>query len=290
MEDQEATLNDGSDAVVLFDSSPDSPAPVEATETADSSAETLNTDTAEKGAEAEAAQDESGTEDPAVGQKAEDNLRFDQHPRFKELLTSNKEMQARLAELSAKLESQKPTQEATDFNAEFESLDKQLADGDIDLPEYNKQVRTLLKDQASAERQAAERQAQEQYQARELQDKFLQKRGYISDMLEKRSEDIEALIAADPLHDRVSAAMELRLADIESGQEAAIKEAVEKAVKDTEQKMLANFKAKQSARSLGEGARSAEPDGDALLKDTSKHGGVKAVIADRLKAFRSKAT
>lgn len=286
MEDQNTTLNDGSDAAVLFDSSPDSPVSEESTETSDSSAETLNTDTEAKEEGAETA-GESGKEATEEG-KTEEDVRFDQHPRFKELHKSNKEMAARLAEMSAKIESLTANPADTrDFDAEFKKLDDDLESGDLSIAQHSAKTRKLSQEQAAEERESARRQEREQYQARELQDKFLKDRPYLTELLESNADEIAALIAESPMHDNVSAAMELRIKQLETANEKAIAEAVAKATKETEQKMLANFKAKQSARSLGEGARAAsEPDPDAALKDTGKHGGVKNTLAERLKARR----
>lgn len=278
----EETLNEAS---VLFDSSPDSQTSTETTEVADSSAETQNTDTAEEGETVE--ETEVVAETPE--ETPEENVRFDQHPRFKELHSSNKELKEQLAALSSKLEEMNP-QEQTDFDSKFSDLDNKLEEGDITLAEFNKQSRALMQEQTAFERQQATETAQAQSRTRELQDKFLKDHDYLNDLLKSKPDEIGALIDANPLHDQVSAAMELRIKELETGQETAVKEAVEQAVKAKEQEMLKNFKAKQSARSLGEGARSAEPDANALLKDTSQHGGVKNVLAERLKARRTQAT
>lgn len=278
----EETLNEAS---VLFDSSPDSQDSTESTETADSSAETQNTDTAEEGETVE--ETEVAAETPEA--TPEENVRFDQHPRFKELHSSNKELKEQLAALSSKFEAQNP-QEQTDFDGKFSDLDNKLEEGDITLAEFNQQSRALMQEQTAFERQQATETAQEQSRTRELQNKFLKDHGYLNDLLQSKPDEIESLIADNPLHDQVSAAMELRIKELETGQETAVKEAVEQAVKAKEQEMLKNFKAKQSARSLGEGARSAEPDANALLKDTSQYGGVKNVLAERLKARRTQAT
>lgn len=278
----EETLNEAS---VLFDSSPDSQESTEPAETVDPSAETQNTETAEEGETVE----ETTVAAETPEETPEENVRFDQHPRFKELHSSNKELKEQLAALSSKLEAMNP-QVQTDFDSKYSELDTQLEEGNITLAEFNKQSRALMQEQTAFERQQATDAAQEQSRARELQDKFLKDHGYLNDLLQSKPDEIESLIADNPLHDKVSAAMELHIRELEAGTEKAVKEAVDQAVKAKEQEMLKNFKAKQSARSLGEGARSAEPDANAMLKDTSKHGGVKNVIAERLKARRTQAT
>lgn len=275
MPDTDTTINpgSGSDAVVLFDSSPDSP-PEPQAETP--SAETQNTEPA------------TGTE-PNVEPQADEDTRFDKHPRFKQLLSSEKTLKQQIAAMEQKLAKlEAPPAPPRNFDAELDALDAKLAEGDIDLATHQKQTRQIQRELANYEREQAQRQTAEQYQARELQDAFLKDHGFVKELLDTRSDEIDALIQQYPLHDSLSAALALRVKELETAQDATVQKAVAEAVAAKEKEMLANFKAKQTARSLSEDARSVTaPDLNAPLKDTAKMGGVKQALAGRLKALRS---
>lgn len=100
--------------------------------------------------------------------------------------------------------------------------------------------------------------------------------------------EIQKFMQENPGHNAISAHLFMTS---EAKVAARIAAEVEKAKKETEAKILANVKAKQSARVLGGGpAPSGAPKVDEDLKDTKSRGGVVATLADRLMARRKGGT
>jgi len=95
--------------------------------------------------------------------------------------------------------------------------------------------------------------------------------------------ELQRFMRDNPGHNAISAHKELT-----EGKriEAAKVEAAEKATKDAEEKAQKNFKAKQSARTVGAGPAVSPTTTDDTLKDTSKTGGFVATMAQKLAASR----
>lgn len=229
----------------------------------------------EKSSENDASDDDKSTDDS--------NTRFDKHPRFQELLKQQKEQKALIEDLQKKLAEAEPKR---DFDAELEALAGQLEEGDIDLKEYNAQVKSLAQEQADAERAAKDAEEQQQREIQVAQEGFLKEFPFISELLKDSPDEIEALKAANPIHDDATAAMALHIQQLEASKEAEIKEAVEKAVQEAQKKFEKNLAAKQSAKSLGSGP-AANPEPNNELKNTATAGGVRNVLAKRLASMRS---
>lgn len=96
-----------------------------------------------------------------------------------------------------------------------------------------------------------------------------------------KSGEIPKFMQANPGHNAISAHQMLTM-------EARIKEAADKAAKETEAKVLANVKAKRSATVLGAGpgTTGAPPAIDKELSDTKQSGGLTAVLTNRLQKMR----
>jgi len=276
----------------FMDSSPMGP---EELGIADPSAETQNTEAAED------TQSETETVvegEPEVKEEPKVEDRFDQHPRFKELIEAknslkgeNDTLKKQLQDLAARVDGI-TAPKGRDFEKDLSALEEKLEAGDLDLAAFAKEQRKILAEQGETDRQRLLAEINQQGQLQKSQEQFLTDHPYINDVLQTKYDDVQRLRQANPLHDDVSAAMAVKIRDLETAaqdfetaKEAAIKEAVEKAKKETEETVIKNFKAKQQARSLGSGSRPA-PDDDSL-KDTSQQGGVRNVLAASLRRMRA---
>lgn len=263
---------------------------------------------------------ESGTEPakPAEGEssgeplkgaaQSEDDSRFDKHPRWQEMLRERnesrekaialeaeirtiKEMMAQSQRVPERTQEQKPSR---DYDAEISKLDEQLESGDISLTEHRQKERAILRDQqreeASRIRQEAEKSVQtvlQQKTAQELQTKFLADNPRFMEL--KNAGKLDQIKKSDPygFHDDFSAYLAMQLQEAED----AKSKAVEQAIKETEDRVLKNMKAKRESMTLGPGPSSAPADDEKTppeLKNPKKFGGVTSVLASRLAAKRSK--
>lgn len=241
----------------------------------------LNTETATDTGKAKddpAKADEAAKEAEAKAKKADED-RFDKHPRFQQLLGKVKELEAKLASAPPEVKTSR------DFEGELKSLDEKLESGDLSLAEYQKQARTIAKEQSQAESDARAAEAQTKAQQQQLQTQFLTEHPYVAKLVSEQADAIADLKAANPLHDDISAAMVLHIKELEAGRDQAIKEAVEQAVKDTETRVRKDIEAKRTAKSLGAGPATPPQPADAL-SDTAKAGGRVSAIAQKLRTLR----
>ena len=103
------------------------------------------------------------------------------------------------------------------------------------------------------------------------------------------SGEIQRYIDAHPGHYPMSAHQALIAEKRDQAHKAEIEEARQKAVKETEARMTANFKAKAGADTLGSGPATGGGPVDkepAELKEPKKFGGLTQVLANRLKSRR----
>ena len=269
---QDPTLISTVDTPVAPVSSEPEPSPAQDS-SPDSSAETQNTDT---GKEEKAPEVKPVVEEP-------EELRFDKHPRFQELLKAKKTQAEEIAKLQAQLSSLSKPAETKDFDKELSELDAKLEEGDLSIAEHSKAVRQILREQQDAERQRLMSDLQQQQEAESFQKSFMEEHPYLKEFQEARSDELDEIRSTNRLHDTISAAMALRIKDLEAEIAKAEKQGFAKGQEQT----VKNFKAKQNARALSTGAR-AVPDNDlAELQDTKKRGGAANVIADRLRRIRS---
>ncbi len=95
-----------------------------------------------------------------------------------------------------------------------------------------------------------------------------------------KSGQIESFMRENPGHNALSAYYELTASK-------RTEEAIDKAVKAHEKKLMDQIKAKRNITVLGSGPSStAHAEEDSTLKNTTKHGGKLTVLADRLRGIR----
>lgn len=99
--------------------------------------------------------------------------------------------------------------------------------------------------------------------------------------------EVQKLMKEHPGHNPMSAYLVSAWDEREATFKTQIEEAVAKAKADTEKEVLAKIKAKQSASVLGGGpAIAPRGDVDPALADTKRHGGMTAVLANKLAQMR----
>lgn len=244
------------------------------------------------------------------GPDAGDDFRFDKHPRWQEMIKERNAERERAIALEAELKAHKELVErfreqqkqpetkvekpAKDYEAEFRKLDKALDIGDIDINEHRLQSGRLFREQAREEAKAlAESRVGEvlkEYQAKEQQRLEEERQRSVRDKQAKwlsenpkfnelsKDGTLERIRREDPfgLHDDYSAYLVWKASE----EKAA-------AVKEAEEKLLANLKAKRDAQTLASGpsATPSEPR-DPAMKDSKKFGGRTSVLAGKLAAMR----
>lgn len=268
-------------------------------------------------------QDVSGTEPakpddvsasaPAVDAKSApqgDLDRFDKHPRWQEMIKARDEAKDRSIALEAELkaikemmqqpsirqQAQQTETPARDYDAEISKLDDQLENGDLSLAQYNKATREIYAAQRQEEAQRYQQEAQRTVQqalqeksAQELRSKFIEKNPDYERLLKDGTLDRIASEDEFKIDNQYTAFLKHQIQELRSSQQALI----DKAVKETEERVLANFKAKQGALTLGQGPGAAPADADGKvppeLKNPKRFGGVTTVLANRLAARRQQA-
>ncbi len=273
---------------------------------------TLKTDGGDKGKETTSAvatqNDGEKTTETMQTQTEMDDTRFDKHPRWQEMIKQrNDERDARIA-AEARMKAleefhsrqtavQQKTQEPQrDFGTEFAKLDKALEDGDVDLNQYRSQLAKLSREQAQAdaksiisqEMDAIKKQQAEQVRAqtvKERESRFLADNPRFMEL--KNAGEFDKIKKEDPygFHDDLSAYHAFLAKEGTDKFKADLDAAVAKAVAETEEKVLAQIKAKQGAKTLGTGPASAPTDDIKAapeLKDPKRFGGRTKVLADRL--------
>ena len=296
MSDDQATLNVGSEVTGPADSSAASgnfdglieTIPSEQPEPA--SAETENTVQAEQQATEDVQVAEETAKEEAA--PAEDKPEpFHKHPRFQELIKRNKDYEAQLGEMRQQMEllARQSGQTDTKGNSledEFAALQQKLEDGDISMAEALAKQRELIEVGAQQRIESYLSQQQRETEAKRLQDEFLKAN---ADFVELRdSGELAPILAANPLHDNLSAYYAFKAQQAEQAREAAVKDAVAKAVKETEDRLRKEYTSKRNAASLGSTASHVVAPGNVPpeLQDTKKFGGMTQVLANRLRSMR----
>lgn len=288
MDPNDTTIN----TETVMDSSPMDSSPDRSHEP-EPSAETINTDTGEE--TTEAAEEVQAKEAEAKAKETEELDRFDKHPRFQKLLKENsefknqtKEFNRQIAELQKQLSHMQTPTKQRDYDAEINGLDEKLASGDLELSDYNKQVRKIEREKADAEWSLRLNEMEQKGRAQEYQAQFIKDYPYVDEFLKTRQDEISSIRGTNPIHDDLTAAIALKVQDLEAGQQQAIDDAVAKATKETEARVRKDYEAKRTARSLGSGPATT-PNQDDELKNTKAHGGAVQAIAARLARSRKTA-
>jgi hypothetical protein len=237
------------------------------------------------------------------------DTRYDKDPRFQKLIkTKNEqaeqlkgferresELLSRLDQLEAQLKqvatSSRPQVEEKDFDAEIVKLVNKLEEGEISQAQYELEKWKLGREREEAIQEAQVYEAQVQQEASKLKNEYLEAHPFVKELFKGRQAEIAAERRRFAINDDLSAALIVHIKDLESqvgNQEEIIQAAVEKATKEIETKIHADYKAKRTARSLGSAPAVPETlDEDAIMKDTSKFGGRTMALANLLKRHRS---
>lgn len=251
-------------------------------------------DTPEAKAAAEKAAADKAAEDAAAKEKA-DLDRFDKHPRFQELNQKVKDLQEKLqaaltpkeeaaAKATAKADEAKglPYKDITTMSKE-ELLEWQEDDpvgyaANLYQQIHHESREALKREAEEAEQQKANAQRTETVKA--TYQKYEAENPDFREMWD--SGKIKEFMDANPGHNAISAHMAMT-------SEARIKAAVEKAAKETEARVIANFKAKRNAEVISDGGTVKESGIPDELKNPDKYGGTTQALAARLERMRQAA-
>lgn len=245
---------------------------------------------------AKATEEKAAAEKAATDAKAKEDLdRFDKHPRFQELNQKvhdlTEKLQAALtpkqeaaAKATAKADEAKglPYKDITTMSKE-EVLEWQEDDpvgyaANLYQQIHHESREALKREAAEAEQQKATVQKTESIKA------TYQK--YESENPDFRAKwdagELQKFMDENPGHNAISAHMAMT-------SEARIRAAVEKATKETEARVIANFKAKRNAEVISDGGAVKEGGIPDELKNPDKYGGTTQAIAARLERARAAA-
>jgi len=211
----------------------------------------------------------------AQAKAAKEELRFDKHPRFQELIKGNKTLRDELKGLQSKFEeSQKPPDPNKKDSSRMteEEILEWMADDPIGYQKNQAdQIRADITKELSAKTQ--------EEKVLKTFDDYVAGNDTFNDMWD--SGEIQKFIDTNPGHSSISAHMAMTM-------QSRIDEAVKAAQKETEARVIKNFQAKKGASVLSGGptstgtAHTIAPE----LKDPKKYGGINTVLAQRLKERR----
>jgi len=239
-------------------------------------------DSAEPGTKEEPDKDLSGQED-----------RFDKHPRFKELVQQREELKEQVAKMSGQLEvltkqgesrqPEQPKQVPKDYKDVTEYLDKpeELTDWFNEDPvgfmaNFAKQVRTETANDLQT------RQSQESLK-KGVESEFGQFSTAFPDFTPLINEGkIQSYMKDHPGHNAMSAYFMLT-------NDRRLSEVKTEAQKAAEEKVLSNMRAKRQTTIIGnQSAPKDSANQDVDLINTKQHGGLNAVLANRLVSLRKR--
>jgi len=242
----------------------------------------------------------AGTKKAATeeAKKETDDTRFDKHPRFQELITGNRAMKTQVAQLTEQLKAlQKPQKEEKPAYKDLGGMTKEeILEWQEDDPQayarnLASQIEFEVRDRVLSEVQEARMAEQEANERKSVETTYIKyaKANPDFDTLWD-SGQIEEYMSENPGHNAISAHMAMTK---ETAQQAAIDEAVAKALKEANTKADTSRKAKKGAQVLDSGPSStghAVNQIPAELTDTKKFGGLAAVLAQRSLARSTQAS
>lgn len=306
--EEQTTLNTGGDTTSPADSSPasgnfesfistmpeDRPAesPAEAQNTDDTAAQETPEEGGDKGAEATGEEGAAASEGEPAGETDTKPEPFHKHPRFQEITKQNREMKQALQEMRDQMETLAKDKaggeaEKPDLDTQFAEINKQLEDGDISLSDAMNKQRQLIEASSQQRLESVMQQQKREADAEKVKGQFLADNPDYTEVLE--GGELDPIMQANPVHDEVSAYYHHKWESEKATKEKEVKEAVDKAVKETEARIRKEFAAKKNAASLGDSAAHVPRSGPAPeLQDTSKFGGKVNVLASRLRSLREK--
>lgn len=249
---------------------------------------------------------------------AKDVPPFHEHPRWKEMMQERDDLKLQLEEQGGTLEDQarrideydrhlrmmdtlsrhQPQQQATPEPPATDPFDEILSRPEEEIiDEFQKSPRQFLESFGDSITQKALANAESIAYARAQDDaitkgidQFADENPDFMDMV--IAGDIARFIDRNPMHNAISAYHTLR-SEADAQDDSAIEEYEKQIREDERDKTLASIRAKQGAQVL-DGSTSTGPNAgadtaiDPDLQDTAKHGGKRAVLTQRLKAFRER--
>jgi len=291
MQDEGMTLSTVEDLPSEADSSPaQSEEPQQESQPVSTIGETDTTDSQaaeQPGGEKEAAQPEAA--------KAEENVPFHEHPRWKEVLEDrNYWRDVAQKAVAAQPQQQQPAQkeEELDFTDITTLSQDRIRDWQEEDPvgyarnlarqtayETEKRVEQML--------QARARQQQEEEfkgQVNRQLDAYAQKNSDFVQMFNAGT--LQQFIAQNPGHNLISAHQMLTAEKRQNDLQEAIKKAKEEGRREAEKNYLSKTKIRTIGTPPERAGVATDHNGDDMLKDTKVHGGLVSVIASRLQRQR----
>lgn len=236
---------------------------------------------------AEPAKAEPAKEEPPkdAGKKKDDDSRYDQIPRFKELIEEVQFLKGQISTLT-KQPAPEPAQRPLPYKDVTLMSDEELREWQTDDPKGY--AANLYQQIYHETRETLKSEQEEHQQTRSIKETYDVYAKSHPDFPSKwNSGDIQRFIRSHPGHNAISAHMMLSEADREAQIQARIDEAVAKATKEAEGKVVKNFQAKRTATLVNEaGSPTAVEGAPDELKHPDKYGGVTAALARRLERLR----
>jgi hypothetical protein len=229
--------------------------------------------------------------DDVADKEPEEKEPFHKHPRFQQLIGKNKELEKNLQEMQRQMEmmaKQTPGTKESSLDERFAEITRKLEDGDISMSEAMAEQRKLIEASSQQRIEQVMYEQQREAEASRIEEKFLSDN---PDFVELReSGDLDTLISKNPMHDRFSAYYAHKLEAEQKAAEARVKDAVAKAVKETEERLRKEYTSKRNAASLNEGPAHVPSTPKEPEITTKGKTNLVATLAERLKNARAAAS
>jgi len=257
----------------------------------------------------EAKPKETPPEKGAKPKEKGEETRFDKHPRFQQILRERDEARTEKARLEGRLEALEKRIEQRGEEPTYKDILK-MSDAEIRqaldpeegnvkgfLANFGRQVeaevmsglegKLFTKEDVESQINNALEETGRTSKIEQGYEKFAEKHPDFDDMWVNG--ELQDYVEAHPYHMPISAYYALTEGKSEETLQAKIDEAVEKAVKETEQRVRTEMQAKRGAQVIGSGPSSVRKsaEADARLKESKKFGGTNKVLADMLKEDRA---
>jgi len=256
-----------------------------------SSEETQKTD--EKTEEETKVAEIEAKEAAATKQAQEDDARFDKHPRFQELIQSKNSLKEQVQVLQSKVDEGLKPKETED--PDYKDVSKMTAEEirewmEDDPVAYTANIAKQIRAEVMKEVDEKSSQRTQEDKVFKTLDDYAAKYKTFDPMWD--SGEIQKFMNKNPGHNAMSAHMALTAEGTAKDVETQIKEAVEKAQKETKEKVIKDFKAKRGAQVLSAGPTTTGTVQGRIapeLKNPKKFGGNNTVLAERLRQRRQAA-
>lgn len=229
----------------------------------------------------------------ATKQTQEDDARFDKHPRFQELIQSKNSLKEQVQTLQSKVDEGLKSKETED--PDYKDVSKMTAEEirewmEEDPVAYTANIAKQIRAEVMKEVDEKSSQRTHEDHVFKTLDNYAAKNKTFDPMWD--SGEIQKFMNKNPGHNAMSAHMALTAESTAKDVETRIEEAVKKAQKETEEKIIKDFKAKRGAQVLSAGPTTTGTVQGKIapeLKDPKKFGGNNTVLAERLKQRRQAA-